>query len=126
VAACGVLGVILWKILSPQSYYNKDDLHIPTYTFNGHPITDKGHLDPSGYVIDTFNCAVWAFLNTSTFEECILAAVNLGGDADTIGAVAGQLAGAYYGIAGIPEKWIDHLKRKTLIARIVKDLYDIA
>ncbi|MCB0049706.1 MAG: ADP-ribosylglycohydrolase family protein [Caldilinea sp.] len=69
----------------------------------------------STYVYDTLKAAVWAFVNTTSFEECRLTAVNLGGDADSIGAVAGQIAGAFYGYSAIPGKWIDVLARRTLV-----------
>lgn len=58
-----------------------------------------------GYVRDCLESALWAFRTTSTFEACILAAVNLGNDADTTAAVAGQIAGAFYGLKGIPGHW---------------------
>jgi ADP-ribosylglycohydrolase len=60
--------------------------------------------------------ALWAFYNSSSFAEGCLLAVNLGDDADTTGAVYGQLAGAFYGESGIPEKWISQLVDRTLIA----------
>ncbi len=66
----------------------------------------------SGYVKTTFEAAVWAVATSVCFEESILRAVNLGGDADTIGAVAGQIAGARWGYQAIPQAWraqlVDH------------------
>lgn len=67
-------------------------------------------LDPpdicgSGHVVRTLEAALWAFHRTDTFRDGALAVVNLGEDADTTGAVYGQLAGAYYGIGAIPEGW---------------------
>ena len=65
-------------------------------------------LEPSGYIRNTFNNSVfWA--NKPTFEEAIIGAVNDGGDADTIAAITGSLAGARWGIEYIPEKWIEQL-----------------
>jgi len=66
-------------------------------------------LDPTGYVLHSLVCAVWAFMNNDTFESGALAAVNLGGDSDTIGAIYGQVAGAYYGASAIPQNWRDVL-----------------
>ena len=60
----------------------------------------------SGYVVHTLEAALWAFHHSSSFEEGALLAVNLGEDADTTGAVYGQLAGAYYGRRGIPQRWL--------------------
>ena len=53
--------------------------------------------------------ALWCFWKYDSFEECVLAAVNLGEDADTTGAICGQIAGAYYGEAGIPGQWVERL-----------------
>ena len=56
-------------------------------------------------MVDALEAALWAFWSTDSFEDGALAAVNLGDDADTTGAIYGQLAGAYYGVDGIPERW---------------------
>jgi len=63
----------------------------------------------TGYVLHTLASSIYAFLHTQSFKECVLWLVNKGGDADTSGAVAGALAGAYYGIEGIPPEWIKAL-----------------
>lgn len=63
----------------------------------------------SGYIVDTTQTVLDAFFGTSGFEECLVNVVNRGGDADTTGALAGQLAGACYGIGGIPERWVKRL-----------------
>jgi ADP-ribosyl-[dinitrogen reductase] hydrolase len=65
----------------------------------------------TGYVVHTLEAAVWAFAGTASFEEAVLRAVNLGDDADTVGAVAGQIAGAVYGLGGVPERWTGRLHR---------------
>ena len=59
----------------------------------------------SAFVLDTLQAAVWAFLETETLEACIVRAANLGGDSDTIAAVAGALAGAFYGEEKLPARW---------------------
>lgn len=64
----------------------------------------------SGYVVDSLEAALWCFFHTECYEAAILQAVNLGDDADTTAAVVGQIAGAFYGINGIPEKWRDTLQ----------------
>lgn len=68
-----------------------------------------------GFVRDTLKAATWCFVNTNSYEACVLAAVNLGDDTDTTAAVAGALAGAVYGIEAIPREWIDTLRGKELI-----------
>lgn len=65
----------------------------------------------SGYVLHTLEASLWAFLTTDNFKEAVLKAVNLGDDADTIGAITGGMAGLFYGIEQIPEEWINQLAR---------------
>lgn len=75
-----------------------------------------------GYVIDTLEAALWAFASTNDFKSGALAAVNLGGDADTTGAVYGQIAGAYYGVSGIPAEWLSKLALQDDITRLADGL----
>lgn len=70
---------------------------------------------PTGYVVDSFRCALHCLLTTSSFEDAVVNAVNLGGDADTIGAIAGGLAGALYGFSVIPRRWVQTLDGKVSI-----------
>lgn len=76
----------------------------------------RSDLKPTGYVLDTLDCALWCLMNTDSLEECIVEAVNLGGDADTTGAVAGAFAGAFYGEREIPARWLDVLFERERIA----------
>ena len=69
----------------------------------------------TGYVVESLEAALWAFHNSDSFEEGVLKAVNLGDDADTTGAICGQLAGAYYGLGGIPDRFKDKIVMKELI-----------
>lgn len=85
------------------------------------------HLNPpeikgSGYVLKTFEAALWAFYNSNSFEEGCLKVVNLGEDADTTGAVYGQIAGAYYGVQEIPSRWLSKLAHKDLITEMADKL----
>ena len=72
----------------------------------------------SGYVVDTLEAAIWCILNTNSYKECVLKAVNLGNDTDTVGAVVGGLAGIYYGIDNIPKEWLDVLAKKQYIKEL--------
>ncbi|MCR4032809.1 MULTISPECIES: ADP-ribosylglycohydrolase family protein [Flavobacterium] len=80
----------------------------------------------SGYVLNTLEAAIWCFLQSDNYKDAVLKAVNLGSDTDTTAAVAGGLAGIYYGIENIPAKWIDSLARsndiKDLANRLSKKL----
>lgn len=81
---------------------------------------------PTGWVLDTLEVALWAFLHTSTFEEAVVEAVNRGADADTVGAVVGALAGAHYGLAGIPPRWLDILKERDWLLKQADRLLQLA
>ena len=75
-----------------------------------------------GYVVKSLEAALWAFYKSNTFEEGCLLAVNLGDDADTTGAIYGQLAGAYYGFNNIPVKWRKKLAKIEMIESIIEKL----
>lgn len=68
-----------------------------------------------GFVRNTLKAATWCLVNTNSYENCVLAAVNLGDDTDTTAAVAGALASTAYGIDAIPQEWIDTLRGKDPI-----------
>lgn len=72
-----------------------------------------------GYCEHTLEAALWCFLNTFSYADCVLAAVNLGGDTDTTAAVAGAIAGVYYGFGAIPPKWVGRLRGKTVIDQCI-------
>ena len=79
-------------------------------------------ISSSGYVVDTLEAVLWCFLTTDCYRDCILKAVNLGKDTDSIAAVAGAMAGLYYGNSeekGIPEEWKCALQNKNLIEIII-------
>lgn len=84
--------------------------------------SDEGY-GSDGYAATTLESAIWAFLTTDNFEDAVLRAVNLGGDADTIGAVCGQIAGAYYGFGNIPKNWIDKLYKADMIKDMAIKLF---
>ncbi|GJH02765.1 ADP-ribosylglycohydrolase family protein [Paraburkholderia terrae] len=83
---------------------------------------DEDDIRGSGYVIDSLEAALWCFANTSSFEEAILRAANLGQDADTTAAICGQIAGAFYGVGGIPEHWLKHLAMRDDIRSLAAAL----
>ena len=78
----------------------------------------------TGYVTESLEAALWAFYKSSSFEEGCLLAVNLGHDADTTAAVFGQVAGAHYGIDGIPAAWRESLAHGTMIVETADRLWD--
>ena len=78
----------------------------------------------SGYVVKSLEAALWCFFHTDSYQEAVLKAVNLGNDADTTGAVVGQLAGAYYGIQSIPKAWLEKLAMRDLIQTMAERLFN--
>ncbi|MFB9328473.1 ADP-ribosylglycohydrolase family protein [Paenibacillus aurantiacus] len=76
-------------------------------------ITDipRDEIHSGGYVVHTLEASLWCLLRSSSYEEAVLAAINLGEDTDTTGAVAGGLAGILYGASAIPEHWVNGLAR---------------
>jgi ADP-ribosylglycohydrolase len=82
-------------------------------------------IQGTGYVVKSLEAGLWAFYQAETFEEGCLLAVNLGDDADTTGAVYGQLAGAYYGEQGIPASWRRRLAKRALIEILAEQLFEL-
>ena len=78
----------------------------------------RDQIESHGWVVATLEAALWCFYKTSSFEDGLILAVNLCHDADTVGAVFGALAGAYYGFGGVPDRWIVDLKAKEILESI--------
>lgn len=84
----------------------------------------RGDIRSSGYVIDSLESAFWCLSETNTFRDAVLLAVNLGDDADTVGAITGQLAGATYGVSSIPEEWFAQLAWNARLATTAEQLFE--
>lgn len=117
VEACRLFGGMLVKALEGK---DKDQiLFDTTANITSQSILDiaegkytsksVGQIEGSGYVVASLEASLWAFWTTNSYKDAILAAVNLGSDADTTAAICGQVAGAYYGVTGIPENWLEKL-----------------
>ena len=81
-----------------------------------------GQIRGTGYAVDSIEAALWCFERTSCFRDAILAAANLGDDADTTAAICGQVAGAFYGADGIPKRWTDLLAKRNEIIELADAL----
>ena len=81
-------------------------------------------IQGSGYVVKSLEAALWAFYQSNDFKQGCLMAANLGDDADTTAAIYGQIAGAYYGIDGIPISWRERIVFSTVIHNMASDLYE--
>lgn len=100
---------VVWNLV--EGIMSKSDLRMSKV----YSSMDRKDVRSSGYVVDTYQAAMWCFANTDDYESCVLEAVNLGGDTDTTACVAGGLAGAYYGIDAIPGNWLSTLRGKDII-----------
>jgi ADP-ribosyl-[dinitrogen reductase] hydrolase len=131
--ACRYLAGLIIGALQDRS---KNDLLAPLFTpvaglWDREPLAPKindiaagsflqrepPEIKGSGYVVRSLEAALWAFVKSTSFEHGALLAVNLGDDADTTGAVYGQIAGEYYGVEGIPERWRSKLARLETLER---------
>ncbi len=77
----------------------------------------ESEIKSSGYIVDTLEAALWCFLTTNNYKDCVLKAVNLGSDTDTVACIAGSIAGLYYG--DIPSDWIDAIRNKKTVDKII-------
>ncbi len=68
-------------------------------------------INSTAYIVDSLEASLWCFLQSASFKECIIATTNIGGATDSIGAIAGALAGIFYGYANIPSKYLEDLKK---------------
>lgn len=107
-------GASLWEVIGCSGIWVKEFDRIPKI----HKL-NRDEIRSTGYVMDTLEAALWCVYHTSSYRDCVLTAVNLGGDTDTIAAVAGGLAGIIYGCggeSGIPDEWIAQIARKDWIS----------
>lgn len=138
---CGIFSFVLWELLKRQekasvyrglekakAFYNENDYkEINAYAdlflpdFADFPCEK---IKSTGYVVDTLSSALWCLLTTESYEECVLKAVNLGDDTDTVGAVAGAFAGALYGYDAIPRKWRDRLLKREYMEKLCEKAYE--
>ncbi len=81
-------------------------------------------IKTDGYIVHTFEAALWCLLTTDDYKSCVLKAVNLGEDTDTVAAIAGGLAGALYGYDSIPAEWLNTLLRRDYIDEMCRRFAD--
>jgi len=132
-----LMAASLMKGLSPLESYNKAIENTLKHCCNIPYSKEQSHFNrlfsgsigdlpeekvqSGGYVIHTLEASIWCLLNSHTFAESVLKAVNLGDDTDTTGIVTGGLAGILYGIEAIPEEWISAIARKEDIEKLFND-----
>lgn len=135
--SCGIYSLIAAQLLNGKNFAQAFSLGMAdAQKFYGNDATFKkfsrlcdenfaalgeDNIKSSGYVLDTLEAALWCLLNTDNYKSLALKAVNLGGDTDTVGAVAGGLAGIFYGAEAIPPEWLATLKRRDYLEKIAED-----
>jgi len=131
--ACGIYDFIVRELIkSPEKasvnfalkkaqkyYFDYKEIKRYDRIFNEAFInTNINQIKSGGYVVDTLEAAIWCLLNTDNYKDCVLKAVNLGEDTDTVAAVAGGLAGILYGYESIPKEWINTLVKSDMISKL--------
>ena len=108
--------------------WRKDDLveEIFEIAEGRYKYKEPPEIKGTGYVVKSLEAALWAFCHSTSFTDGCLLAVNLGDDADTTGAVYGQLAGAFYGVNDIPDHWIEKIAHRKLIEKLAVRLFDLS
>ena len=97
------------------------DLYARIFDFDSFINLQVNDIKSDGYVVNTLEAALWCFLTTEDYCSCVLKAVNLGSDTDTTAAVAGGMAGLYYGKRSIPTEWIEALRNKDVIDELCEE-----
>lgn len=129
---CGIYSFVIWELLeNPTKQGIRDGLKKAERFYHGDPEFKKYHrlfeeieklprekIKSGGYVVDTLEAAIWCVFTTENYRDCVLKAVNLGMDTDSVGAVTGSFAGLIYGYDGIPEDWRKSLCKKKYLKRI--------
>jgi len=131
VGACRILGGILHAALSGmgkeevlQSVQPADWMSpgLQGVVNGGYREKPRDGISATGYVVHSLEAALWSFWTTNSFREAILAAANLGDDADTTAAICGQVAGAHYGVGEIPRGWRERVWEGERILEMARDL----
>lgn len=141
--ACGIYAFVLWELLDNPChdsiliglekarayYWQRPDCAKELKHYDRlfdkimHGQATRDEIKSGGYVVDSLEAAIWCLVGTKSYCECVLAAVNLGDDTDTVGAIAGGLAGALYGCDRIPKEWKQTLLRSDFIRQLCEDAF---
>ncbi len=138
---CGIYSMVLWDILRGadkasipstienasvlfDGIYPEESEHYEWAFYKKLTTKTEDEISGNGYVVNTLEAALWCLLTTNSYKECVLKAVNLGEDTDTVAAVAGGIAGALYGYDSIPQEWKDTLIKREYIESLCEKAYD--
>ena len=108
------------------SYFTEDTIYKYERILNNDiGLYNVNEISSSGYIVSTLEAVIWTLINSKSFNETIIKAINLGEDTDTVGACVGGLAGIYYGIKNINQKWKDNILRYDYIINMCKEFVEI-
>ena len=108
------------------SYFAEDTIYKYERILNNDiGLYNINEVSSNGYIISTLEAVIWTLINSKSFNETIIKAINLGEDTDTVGACVGGLAGIYYGIENIKQKWKDNILRYDYIINMCKEFVEI-
>jgi ADP-ribosyl-[dinitrogen reductase] hydrolase len=132
--ACQLFALALSRALAGES--KQEVLDLSKLSFASPSITEiaqgswqgksREQICSSGYVVHSLEAALWCFARHDSFEATVLEAANLGDDADTTAAIAGQIAGAFWGRSGIPSHWLSKLHQSDEIRALAQSLHSLA
>lgn len=133
VSACRYMAAVIVRalnggekedVLAPPGSFDLAD-GVKRVAFGSFRIFNPPQIRGSGYVVESLEAALWAFHHADNFADGACMAVNLGDDSDTTAAVYGQIAGAYYGVNGIPARWVNAVARRDMIIEFADHLYNL-
>ena len=108
------------------SYFTEDTIYKYERILNNDiGLYNINEINSDGYIVTTLEAVIWTLINSKSFNETIIKAINLGEDTDTVGACVGGLAGIYYGIENIKQKWKDNILRYDYIINMCKEFVEI-
>lgn len=143
--ACGIYTLVLWELLKNPNklsvyeglkkasdfYASSSEFEVyknrlidrigNLETMSSNKAVERNEIRSTGYVVDTLEAAIWCVLTTKDYKECVLRAVNLGEDTDTVAAVAGGIAGVIYGYDAIPQEWLVQIKKLDYIESMCEE-----
>jgi ADP-ribosylglycohydrolase len=117
-----------WEVVAPPAFWEQGDLHpeIAVVAAGSWRMKPRHEIRGTGFCVAALEAAIWSVDMATCFREAVLNAANLGDDADTTAAIAGQLAGARFGAAGIPAPWLEKLAMRSRIESLADALHAAA
>ena len=115
----------LLKEYNYYDYYSSDSIKVYERILNGDlKYLNMNQIKSSGYIVDSLEASLWCTINSSSYEDAVITAVNLGLDTDTIGALTGSINGIIYGMDSIPLRWLNKMRKKEYLDELSEQFLD--